>query len=227
MDRRGRRSLQFVIFLMRGAQRSAFLSVCLSFLHPLPIYKSVDVVEKESDKADNDRDIACVMHARQHPQNDENDIVCGIREGVKRRAAKGQIYGEKAGGYRYRAWNEVRRVEICENEIEDHRNKNRKRPYQQVLLLADSVDLYLGLVVFVGMSKPGDQREHRHRHRHSEIGRHLSVVGKAVGDSAVDKTEDNHKHLTDRITLGAKDECCDTDKRGNERHIASSVKDKE
>ena len=167
------------------------------------------------------------MYARQHPQNYENDIVCGIRKSIEGRAAEGQIYGEEAGGYRYRAWNEVRRVEIGENEIEDHRHKSGKRPYQQMLLLADAVDLYLGLVVFVGMSKPGDQREHRHRHRHSKIGRHLSVVGKAVGDSAVDKTEDNHKHLTDRIALGAKDERCDTDKRGNERHIASSVKDKE
>ena len=93
-----------------------------------------------------------------------------------------------------------------------------------MLLLADGVDLYLGSVVLVRMSEPGDQREDRHGHRHTEIGRHLAVVRKTVGDRAVDKAENYYKHLTDRIALGAENKRGYSYKRGKKSGVAATVK---
>ena len=47
------------------------------------------------------------------------------------------------------------------------------------------IDLDLRAFALKRVTKPRNQGKHRHRHRHSQIGDHLSVIGKRVRDDAV------------------------------------------
>ena len=43
----------------------------LSVFHFLPAYKAIYVVKKKRDKANNDRDVSCIMNTRKYPHNDK------------------------------------------------------------------------------------------------------------------------------------------------------------
>ena len=47
----------------------------LSFLHPLPAYKTVNIVEEECHKADENGNIWYVRERRNAPENDQDEIV--------------------------------------------------------------------------------------------------------------------------------------------------------
>ena len=65
---------------------------------------------------------------------------------------------------------------------------------------------------------------HRHRHGHAQIGDHLAVVGKGIGDDAVQQAENHHQHLSDGVSLGVEDKRRDAYQRGGQRQIILPVK---
>ena len=66
------------------------------FFSPLPAEKSIQIVDKENDKANNYADILFIIARCQRPKNYQNNIVCGIAERIIRTATKLEINGDKA-----------------------------------------------------------------------------------------------------------------------------------
>lgn len=62
----------------------------LLFLHFTPIYKTVEVVEQECDKAYNHRNVPCIGEACKYPQNYQDHVVGGVGKGKERTSAEGQ-----------------------------------------------------------------------------------------------------------------------------------------
>lgn len=89
----------------------------LLFFHLLPADKAVKIVEQECDKAYDHRNVPYIREACKHPQNYKDHVVCGISEGEVRTSAKSQIGGEKAGGDRYGAGQEICGVKMSKNKI--------------------------------------------------------------------------------------------------------------
>ena len=65
---------------------------------------------------------------------------------------------------------------------------------------------------------------HRHRHGHAQIGDHLAVVGKGIGDDAVQQAKEHHQHLSHGVSLGVEDKRRDAYQRGGQRQIILPVK---
>lgn len=119
-----------------------------------------------------------------------------------RSSAKGQICDKKARRDRNCAWNDVCRFKLLQNEVKDKGNTNSRKPHQNLLKSANAVYLNFVSLAFVRVSQPQDQREHCHWHRHTEIGDHFTVIGKGIGNNAIEQTENYHQQLSEGITLG-------------------------
>ena len=83
---------------MSRLQFRVFLCCCLPLLHPLPVYKSVQIIGKEHHKADDDGQIAEILPCGQNPKHDQHHVVGCIGQGEVGTAAEGQIYRNEAGG---------------------------------------------------------------------------------------------------------------------------------
>lgn len=73
------------------------------------------------------------------------------------------------------------------------------------------------------MPQPGDQGEHRHGGAHAQVGNHFPVVGKGVGDGAVQQAEQDNERLPCRIALCVEDQGGDPDQGGGKGHPAFPV----
>ena len=64
----------------------------------MPADIAVNVVDEKNRKADHNGDIAKVGDTCQDPEDDENNVVGGIRQSEILTSSEGQIYCHKAGG---------------------------------------------------------------------------------------------------------------------------------
>lgn len=157
----------------------------LACFHFLPVEKSVYIVEKERDEANDNGNVANVGDACQRPKNNQNDIVCGICNGKERTSAEREIYGEKTGGHRNGTRNHIRGVKKVQNKVKNKGDDCGGEKHETDFVFADCVDLHFRLVSFIWMSEPGHQCKNCHGHGHAEIGQHFAVVGKSIGNDAV------------------------------------------
>ena len=61
--------------------RACLCGLQLPLLHALPADKAIKVIDEEDDEADNDGQIAGILHSGQCPQDDQHHIVDGIGQG--------------------------------------------------------------------------------------------------------------------------------------------------
>ena len=106
----------------------------LGTLHPAPADEAVDVVDEKHDETDYDRNVRKVVNGGEHPQNYENDVVCGICQRKAGAAAEGQPHGDKACGDRDCAWDHVRRAECFKDEPERRRHRGGDGEHEEPLL---------------------------------------------------------------------------------------------
>ena len=66
----------------------------LLFLHPLPVYEPVQVIDQEHNEADQDGNVCDILHSGQRPQDDQHHIVGGIGQCKIRTPAEGQVHRE-------------------------------------------------------------------------------------------------------------------------------------
>lgn len=181
------------------------MAFALPHFHFLPAEIAVDIVDQKGDKANNNRNIANVGHARQYPQNNQHHVVGGIRQGKEGASAKSKIDRNKAGGDGKGAGDDVGGIEMRQDEIKHGGNNGGANPHPHRFRLADGVDLNLCFVALIGIAKPRDEGKDRHRHGHTEIGEHFAVIGKAIRNDAIQQAEHHHQHLPERIAFGIKD----------------------
>ena len=191
--------------------------------HARPVYEAVNVVGEEHDEADDHGKVGKIFQRGEYPQYDEHHVVGGVGEGVQRAAAEGQIDGEETGRDRDRARHDVRRIEGVEDKAEGGGDRRGRREHQQDLFAFQPVHRHLCAVALVGVFQPGDERKDRHRHGHAEVGDHLSVVGKGVGDDAVEDAEHDGQRLPYGVALCVEDEGGRPDERGAQREIIGAV----
>ena len=196
----------------------------LPHLHFLPVDIAVKIVGKERRKADHHRNIPDVGSARQGPEDDEDEVVRRIGQRKIGASPEGQVDGQKAGGHRYGAGHDVGRVEVGQDEIEHRGHRRCAHAHPDGLFPADGIHLDLRLVAVVGVAHPGDQGKDRHRHGHPQIGDHLAVIGKGVGDPAVEQAEHHGQHLPEGVALGVEDQGRHPDQGSAEGHVAFPVK---
>ena len=126
----------------------------LSGLHPSPADKTVQVVDQKHAKADNHREIGDVRGCCQAPQHNQHGVVCGIGQCKIGAAAEGQVYGQKAGGYRYGAGNQIGRVERPEDPLKREGHDGRQRRHKRKLPRPQRVDLNLRPVALKRVTEP-------------------------------------------------------------------------
>ena len=83
---------------------------CLAGFHPLPVEKTIEIVDQETGKADHHGEIGGVLCGGKRPENDENDIICSVEQSVIRAAKKRQRRGHKACGDGNGGKEQIRRV---------------------------------------------------------------------------------------------------------------------
>ena len=198
----------------------------LAGFHPAPADKPVQVVYEKDCKTDDHRDIGYVFECRHSPKDDQHHVIEGVGKGEKGASAHCKISGKKACGNRQRACKKIGSPEKFKYEIKHDRNDNSHAQHNKYLFFCDSVSLYLrSITSLIRISQPGDKRENRHRQAHKNVGHKLAVIGKGQGYDTVEYAKYYHKYLSYGIALGAKDEGGHTDKRGNKRQNAASVKE--
>ena len=65
-----------------------YICLILSNLYAFPVDKSVQIVAKKGEEADDHGEIGKRLDRGKHPKPDKNDVVCGIRKGVTAAAQK-------------------------------------------------------------------------------------------------------------------------------------------
>ena len=121
----------------RGKSRLAERAGGLTFFHFSPVCKSVQVVCKERSEAHGNRDVFCVLNARQNPQNNQHDIVRRVSERKKRASPEREINREEACRHGNRAWDNIRGIERAQNEVKSHGNSRRQYPHKNNFPRAD------------------------------------------------------------------------------------------
>ena len=67
----------------------------LPFFHPVPADIAVNIVHQKHDKADHYGKIGNILHRRQPPEDDQDDIIGGIGEGKIRTSSESEIHSKK------------------------------------------------------------------------------------------------------------------------------------
>ena len=196
----------------------------LPHFHFLPAEIAVDIVDQKGNKAHDNRDIANVGHAGKHPQNNQHHVVGSVGKGKERASAESEIDGDKAGGDGKGAGDDVGGIKMRQDEIKHSGNKGGADPHPYRFRFADGVDLNLCFVALIGIAEPRDEGKDRHRHGHAEIGDHFAVIGKAIGNDAIQQAEHHHQHLPERIAFGIKDQRGNADEGGDQGQNVFAVK---
>lgn len=196
----------------------------LPALHSFPVQKAIAVVEEKHHKANHHGDIAPVLQAGQNPKNDKNHIIESIGQGIKGTSPEGKIYGDKTCCHGKGAGGKIGGIEGRQNEIEPNGHPHRQKPQNREFSSADPVYLHLRSSPLIGMSQPGDQREDRHGQGHAEIGDHLPIVRKGIGDESIQQAEENHQALPQGIPLCTEDQSRRPDQGRQQRRNVPPVK---
>ena len=129
----------------------------LPYFYSLPVDVSVHVVRQKSGKADNDGNVSRIRQTCQHPQNNQRDVVRGIRQRERRTAPERQINRQKTRRDGNRAGNQIRRVKVFKHEIEQHRHRNRAESHINGFARADFIHPHLRFVFAVRIAQSSDQ----------------------------------------------------------------------
>ena len=106
----------------------------LPYFYSLPVDVSVHVVRQKGGKADNDGNVSRIRQTCQHPQNNQHDVVRGIRQRKRRTAPERQINRQKTlakyacvgGGPKFRKFGTMRviyKIEDLDEWIERRLSK--------------------------------------------------------------------------------------------------------
>ena len=129
----------------------------LLFLHNPPAEESVQIVEQKNDEADRHRNEGTVGSCRQHPQKNQNQVVCRVRCGEPGTTAEGEINGDEAGCYRQGRGNQILGPKIGKNEIKQYRYCRRQRNQPQDFSTGETVNLHLCPIAPIGVLQPCDE----------------------------------------------------------------------
>ena len=113
------------------------------FLHFHPVNEAIQIVYKKHGETDEHGDISLVFTGGKRPQQDKHKIVGGVSESEIRASPEGEINCDKACGYRNGAGDEIRSVEIPENEIKQRRNTCREKEHKDDFGLFQRIHLNL------------------------------------------------------------------------------------
>ena len=128
--------------------------MCLSCFHALPADKSIDIIEEEGGKADNNGKIAKLRHTRQCPEYNQHQIIGGIGDREIWISSECEVDRKKACGNRNRAWDKVCGMEISEDSIKGCGDGCGKHPHQADFSAAEGIDPDLSLISVIRISEP-------------------------------------------------------------------------
>ena len=120
-----------------GTELFCLQILTLSFFHSAPADKAVNIIDKKSNEADNNRNILHIFHACENPHDNQNDIVCSICHGEIRASSEGEINCNEACCDRQCAGNEVGCVEIFKTEITPKGDNKCEKAHENDLFFAD------------------------------------------------------------------------------------------
>ena len=192
-------------------------------LHFQPTEKTVEVVYEEDRKAYYNRDIACISHRSNDPEENQHYVICGVSKGIEGTAPESEVHGGETCSNGDGAEDKAPGAEIFKNKEKQNgdcrgeKNEKWDFPKQQ------RVDLNLGFFALVGVFKPRDKGKEGHGCRHSQVGYHLAVVTEPEGDYSVKNAEYYHQHLGQRVALCGKYQGGNADERGAGFHRVASV----
>ena len=93
--------------------------LCLFFLNLSPIDKRVNIVGEEGYEAKHHRQVWDVINGSEYPKHDQYNVVKAIADGVIGATQNRQSGGKETGRYGNGADDQICRVKILQNEIED------------------------------------------------------------------------------------------------------------
>ena len=120
----------------------------MSFFHFQPADKSVDIADKEHNKADENGYVGAVGQRSKSPEDYEHDIVCSVKQRKISASSECKVNRGKAGRYGNGAGNEVCGIEIAENKVKEKRNQNGKQRHECDFKLGEMIDANLGVTIF-------------------------------------------------------------------------------
>lgn len=91
----------------------------LSFFHFQPADKTVDIADKEHNKADENGDVGAVGQRSKSPEDYEHDIVCSVKQRKISASSECKVDRGKAGRNGNGAGNEVCGIEVAKYKIEN------------------------------------------------------------------------------------------------------------
>ena len=188
--------------------------------------EAVEIVGQKRQKADHHGKIADLLQAGQDPKKDQHQIVGGVDQGKIRAPPKGKVHGQEAGGHRKGAGEKMRGIQPEQQEGKEDRDHQGQEHRQTPLPGRETLYLHLCPISPKGMAEPGHQRHHRHGKGHAKIGDHFSVIGKGIGDPAVEQAEHHHECLSYGVPLGVEDQGRNADEGGDQGGVILAVKQK-
>ena len=97
----------------------------LPILNTLPVDKSVAVVAKKCNEANDHGQVGKGLDRGKHPKPDEDNIVCGVRKRIIAAAQKEEGCGEETRHDGNRTQIQIRRSQSSKYEEENHRYYQR------------------------------------------------------------------------------------------------------
>ena len=148
----------------------------LSFFHFQPADKSVDIADKEHNKADENGYVGAVGQRSKSPEDYEHDIVCSVKQRKISTSSECKVDRGEAGGNGNGAGNKICSIEIAENKVKEKRNQNGKQRHKSDFKLAEMIDTDLGVTILKWISEPCNKREESHGSSHTEVSDHFTVI---------------------------------------------------
>ena len=126
----------------------------LPFFHFQPAGKSVDIADKEHNKADENGDVGAVGQRSKSPEDYENDIVCSVKQRKISTSSECKVDRGKAGRYGNGAGDKICSIEIAENKVKEKRNENGEQRHECDFKLGEMIDANLGVTILKWIPEP-------------------------------------------------------------------------
>ena len=107
-----------------------------------PVYEAVEVVDEEDNKTNYDGNIRNIGQCGKNPEDNQNDIVCGVSEGIICTAPECEINGNEACCDRNGARNYICRAEVFKNEIKNNGNGGGENEHKYSFFYAYLIYFY-------------------------------------------------------------------------------------
>ena len=106
--------------------------------------EAVHIIKEKGAEADNNGKVDRILQGGQHPQQDENDVVGGISNGVAGAAAESKIGSHSAGRHRDGRGEQVRRVQCFQDKVKEKGDKKGSQNEKGNFRPPQRADLHLG-----------------------------------------------------------------------------------